>query len=278
MHVLFSFRFVFPRYSLTHWRIIGLLVAGSIVGTAAAEEVAAKEAPLKVCLVSGANEPDNYRSDSTLKALAEYLRKEYKMTCEVLVANQAGTGFENIDRLLEADAAVFFVQAKRLDAHNLSVIRRFFETGKGVVALGSTSHGWENWPEFDTEVLGAKYPRDGSVNFGKAERLIFKTHPIWDGVVNPTKVGVSLTTRRNICRFEQIAPDASVILEAETSNGTMPVAWTRMQNGKRIFHVALGYPEEAESPGYRQMIRNSLFWVTSRKPPAPKAGKKSDDC
>jgi hypothetical protein len=200
------------------------------------------------------------------------------MSCEVLVANSAGTGFENVERLLDADAAVFFVEAKKLDAHNLSVIRRFFESGKGVIAIRPTSHGWENWPDFDVEVLGAKYPRDGSANFGNAERLIFKTHPIWDGVVNPTRIGVALTTRRDIYRFEQLAPDAGVILEAETSNGTMPVAWTRTQNGKRLFHVALGYAEEVESPGYRQMIRNALFWVTNRKPPAAKAGKKSDDC
>ena len=126
--------------------------------------------PLKVCLVSGANESEGYRSDQALRGLADYLAKEQKMIYEVLVANPAGTGFENIDHLLDADAAVFFVRRKKLDEHNLGVIRRFFESGKGFVALRSTSHAWENWPEFDVEVLGARYGRNGTGNFGNVER------------------------------------------------------------------------------------------------------------
>ena len=243
----------------------------------AREPQAAPSPPLRVCLVSGANESKPYSTDASLRELADYLRTEHKMICEVLVANAAGTGFENIDRLLEADAAVFFVRRKKLDEHNLAVLRRFFASGKGVIALRSTSHGFENWPEFDAEILGARYGRDGTGNFGDAERLVFKPHAIWEGVVNPTAIGVALTTRRDIYRYSDFAPDVTVLLEAETRNGTMPVAWTRIHDRTRIFYAGLGYSEEVESPGYRQMIRNALFWVTNTKPPAPARQKKEED-
>ena len=89
---------------------------------------------------------------------------------------------------------------------------------------------------------------------------------------------MALTTRRDIYRYGEMAPDHKVILEAETKNGRMPVAWTRVHNGTRIFHVALGYADEMESPAYRQMVRNAVFWVTNTKPPAPKApAKKVED-
>lgn len=255
--------------------VSSVLVATSI---AAAETPPPPARPLRVCLVSGANESKDYRSDQTLRGLADYLQKEHKMVCEVLVANAAGAGFDNVDHLLEADAAVLFIRRKKLDAHNLEVFRKFLASGKGVIAIRSTSHGWENWADFDTQVLGAKYPRDGSGNFGNAERLLFKPHPIWDGVVNPTKLGVALTTRRDIFRYSDLAPDVNVLLEAETEKGTMPVAWTRERGNARVFYVGLGYAEEVESAGYRQMVHNALYWVTKTKPPAPKSAKKGEDC
>ncbi|MEY4938546.1 MAG: hypothetical protein RIQ93_281 [Verrucomicrobiota bacterium] len=254
--------------------VLAVLPAGSIV---AAETSSPPARPLRVCLVSGANESKDYRSDETLRGLADHLQKEYQMVCEVLVANPQGTGFNNVEHLLEADAAVLFIRRKNLGAHNLNVFRKFVASDKGVIALRSTSYGWENWAEFDTEVLGAKYPRDGSGNFGNVERLLFKPHAIWEGVVNPTKVGVALTTRRDIFRYNDFAPDVSVLLEAETEKGTMPVAWTRQRGLSRVFYVGLGYAEEVELPGYRRMVRNALYWVTNTKPPTPKAPQKGED-
>ncbi len=164
---------------------------------------AAKEAPrppLRVCLVSGANDSKPYATDTTLKELADYLRQEDRMVCEVVVMNPARTGFVSLERLLAADAAIFFVRRKTPDAAQLAILRQFFASGKGFIALRSTSHAWDNWRDFDVEVLGARYGRNGTGDFGNAERLVFKTHPIWEGVTNPTKIGVALTTRRDLYR------------------------------------------------------------------------------
>jgi hypothetical protein len=235
--------------------------------------------PLRVCLVSGANDSKPYATDTTLRDLAEYLRKEDRMVCDVVVLDAAGRNFVNLERLLAADAAIFFVRRKTPAAAQLALLRQFFASGKGFIALRSTSHAWENWPDFDVEVLGARYGRNGTGNFGDAERLIFKPHPIWEGVTNPTKIGVALTTRRDLYRYGDLASDLDIILEGETKNGRMPVAWTRTrEGGGRLFHVALGYAEEVAMPGYRRMVRNALYWVTRTPLPADKAvTKKSGD-
>jgi len=117
---------------------------------------AAPRPPLRVCLVSGANDSKPYATDTTLKELADYLRKEDRMVCEVVVMNPAGTGFVSLERLLAADAAIFFVRRKTPDAAQLAILRQFFASGKGFIALRSTSHAWDNWRDFDVEVLGAR--------------------------------------------------------------------------------------------------------------------------
>lgn len=240
---------------------------------------AAPRPPLRVCLVSGANDSKPYATDTTLKQLADYLRKEDRMVREVVVMNPAGTGFVSLERLLAADAAIFFVRRKTPDAAQLAILRQFFASGKGFIALRSTSHAWDNWRDFDVEVLGARYGRNGTGDFGNAERLVFKTHPIWEGVTNPTKIGVALTTRRDLYRYDEWAPDLDIILEGETTNGRMPVAWTRTgEGGARLFHVALGYAEEVAMPGYRRMVRNALYWVTKTPVPVDRpAAKKTED-
>lgn len=212
--------------------------------------------PIQICLVSGANDSKPYRTDESLAGLAQYLESEHGMRCTLLVLNDTGTGFREIDRLLTSDAAIFFVRRKTPDAHNLEVLRRFFSSGKGFVALRSTSHAWENWPDFDTEVLGAKYGGVKGGNFGNVERLLYRPHPIWAGAGD-------FDTRCDIYRYGPVAPDVDVILEGENSNGRMPVAWTREYRGARVFHFALGYAYDVEKPAFRRIVANGVRWVAA---------------
>src|SRR5688572_15047784 len=89
---------------------------------------------LRVCLVSGA---ETYESDQAFAGLAEYLEREQGMKCEVLSFNSDGTTLPGIERLLEADTAVFHVRRKTLNLEHLAVLKKFFASGKGFVALRS---------------------------------------------------------------------------------------------------------------------------------------------
>jgi type 1 glutamine amidotransferase len=215
-------------------------------------------APLRVCLVSGANDSAPYSTDKTLTDLARYLEADHGMKCTVLVLNAAKTGFDHIDALLDADAAIFFVRRKVPDAHNLAELRKFFSSGKGFLALRSTSHAWENWPDFDAEILGAKYGGPQGGNFGNADKLIYKSHPIWAGAED-------FDTRCDLYRYGPVAPDVTVIMEGENKNGRMPVAWIREHHGARLFHLALGYAYDVEKPSFRRIVANALRWVSEPK-------------
>ena len=210
---------------------------------------------LRVCLVSGA---ETYKSDEAFAALATYLQREHGMQCEVLSFSRDGTALPGIERLLEADTAVFHVRRKTLNPADLAVLKRFFASGKGFVALRSTSHGWENWKDFDREVLGMKYGGPGGNNFGNAEKLHFMRHPVWE----ETK---GMDTKKDIYRVSEPAADITVILEGETKNGRMPVAWTRPHHQSRLVYIGLFY--ELDQPPFRRAIENSIRWLT-----APKSG------
>lgn len=226
-----------------------------VPSTPAADSAAPR--PLRICLVSGANDSAPYSTDAALAALARYLETEHKMTCTVLTWDAASAGFKNIDRLLEADAAVFFVRRKTPNAHNLDVLRRFFASGKGFVALRSTSHAWENWPDFDAEVLGAKYGGAKGGNFGNVDKLTRNPHPIWVGTED-------FDTKCDIYRYGPVAADVQVLMEGQNQNGVMPVGWTRVHRGARLFHLALGYAYDMEKPSFRRIVANGLRWVSEK--------------
>jgi type 1 glutamine amidotransferase len=238
--------------------LVTLLTA---VTTAPAASTPAGKRPLRVVLVSGA---ETYDSDQSFSDLAEYLRGEHGMDCEVLTMSPDQKSIAGIERLLEADTALFHVRRKTLDAKNLAVLKQFFASGKGFVALRSTSHGWENWRDFDTQVLGAKYGGPGGNNFGLATQLHFKEHPIWQGVNG-------LDTKRDLYRMTEFAPDVTVILEGETKHGRVPVGWTRPHYSSRLFYLALGYQQEMEHPAFRRTMANALYWVTE---PAAAPGRR----
>lgn len=233
-----------------------LAVTSAVVSSASAADSPAQR-PLRICLVSGSQDSKPYSTDDSLAALARYLEAEHKMTCTVLRWDAASAGFKGIEKLLEADAAVFFVRRKTPNAHNLDVLRKFFASGKGFVALRSTSHAWENWPDFDAEVLGSKYGGAKGGNFGNVDKLTRKPHPIWAGTED-------FDTNCDIYRYGPVAPDVQVIMTGENQNGVMPVAWTRVHRGARLFHLALGYAYDLEKPSFRRIVANALRWVSEK--------------
>jgi type 1 glutamine amidotransferase len=240
-----------PRLNIRWRNFLAALVAGVVVASMEAAGAGGTPRPLRVALVSGA---ETYHSDEAFAALGQYLQREHGMRCEVLSFGTDPTSLNGIERLLEADTAVFHVRRKTPKPEQLAILKRFFASGKGFVALRSTSHGWENWPEFDREVLGMKYGGPGGNNFGDAEKLHFKPHPIWDGTAG-------LDTKKDLYRLTEPSADITVILEGETKNGRVPVAWTRPHHGGRLFYMALFY--EIDQPPFQRAMANALRWVTA---------------
>ncbi|MEY4940933.1 MAG: hypothetical protein RIQ93_2668, partial [Verrucomicrobiota bacterium] len=127
--------------------LLTMLLGAGVLRAAGADRI-------RVALVSGA---PTYNSDAILAKAQRHLEALYPFDCTLIAANPTGEGFDRMERLLDADVALFFVRRRTPPAETLAIVRKFVDSGKGIVAVGPSSHAWQEWPTFDVDVLGAKY-------------------------------------------------------------------------------------------------------------------------
>lgn len=222
----------------------------------------ADAAPLRVCLVSGSFE---YDSDASLTAYAAWLETHYEVECTLLKA----TGWAEIpglEALEKCDAALFFTRRLRLEGESLERIKAYCRAGKPVVAVRTASHGFQNWLEFDKEVLGGNYQGhyDEGLTLEAHVPALMKTHPILGGV-GPIR------SRYSLYKSRPLAEDAELLMSGSTpmADGDEPLAWTRVQHGGRVFYTSLGGAGDFEGASFKRLLANALYWAAQRGP-APK--------
>lgn len=209
---------------------------------------------LKVCLISGA---PLYESDASLTAFSEYLEANYFVACTLLKAPDKShlPGLEALDG---CDVALFFTRRMEIDGESLARITKYCRSGRGVVAVRTASHGFQNWLEFDKEILGGNY--DGHFDKGPTATLTIcaeaEDHPIVKGLGE-------LKSRSSLYKTAPLAPDATCLMRASTwqSRGAQPAAWVRIVNSKRVFYWSFGGPQDFQNASFRKMLANALFWA-----------------
>jgi type 1 glutamine amidotransferase len=217
--------------------------------------------PLRICLVSGSAE---YESDSSLTAFQAYLDARYPVQTTLLKAQ----GFETlpgVEALDDCDVALFFTRRLTIDGQALATVKRYCESGKPIVAVRTASHGFQNYLEFDHQVLGGHYQG----HFGNGPEQVVTVlpeqaeHPLLRGVAN------TLRSKYSLYKTAPLADDAQLLMTGETteSGGSQPVSWIREHAGGRVFYTALGGLADFENDDFRQLLVNALYWTAHREPP-----------
>lgn len=213
--------------------------------------------PLKICLVSGSAE---YHSDDSLARYKEHLESRYNVKCVLIKA----IGFDRLpglDALDDCDAALFFTRRLRVEGESLERVKKYCRSGKPVVAVRTASHGFQNWLEFDKEILGGNY--NNHFGDGPTQKTVHaesaKDHPILNGVDK-------IVSRYSLYKTGPIAEDATLLMTASTPDQStpQPSAWAREVNGGRVFYTALGGPQDFENAAFQKMLANALFWTARR--------------
>lgn len=212
--------------------------------------------PLKVVFISGSF---LYNSDEVLGKYKEWLEDSYPVSVTIVSAAD-WDDLPGLEALDDCDVALFYTRRLRIDGEQLQQIRQYVEGGRPVVAVRTASHGFENWPEFDKEVLGGDYQRHFEEGPVTQMSLIEETHPVLDGIEPFTSVST-------LYRNPDIAADCTVLLNGTTKDGTQPVAWTRERTG-RVFYTSLGGAEDFEDAAFRRLIANGLYWAASSAVPS----------
>lgn len=235
--------------------LFGVFVAASLLLSSV--QAAQAQADLRVCLIAGVRN-DAYDNSGSLTRVKAYLEKNYRVACTLVNPTADGTAFQGLEALDEADAAVLFVRRMTLPEDQLARIRKFVNSGKGVVGLRTTSHAFNEWTTFDVDVLGAKY----GMHFGPATRVNVIPHVI-------TRGGSGFATDKDIYKYSELAPDVKVIIEASNEKGSMPVAWARERaKGGRVVYVGFGFDEEFQKEAFLRIIADGVIWAAGKDPAA----------
>jgi len=238
-----------------------LLMAGAVA-------TAADPAPLKVCLVSGSEE---YKSDDSLAAFRDHLEANYPASCTLLKARGFGD-LPGLAALQDCDVALVFTRRLTIGGEQLALVKKYVEAGRPLVAVRTASHGFQNWPAFDKDVLGGNYR--GHYRNDLTMRATVAPgaagHPVLDGVRMIASLG-------SLYKTSPPAADARVLLVGSSPEGTEPAAWAREVKDQRIVYTSLGSRGDFENATFKRLLANSLFWAARRdlvrNPPAVPADR-----
>ena len=208
---------------------------------------------LNVVLIAGVKN-DAYDNEPSLKRVQDFLEKTYNVKCAWVRPGADGASLQNLEALEKADTAVLLVRRMTIPANQLAQIKRYCESGKGLVGIRTATHALNEWPTFDVDVFGAKYGN----HFGPVQSLSIKQHAV-------TRQAADFQTTKDMYKYEVKSPDVQVLIEGKNDQGTMPAAWVRESPKGRVFYVGFGLNEEFEKPAFWRLIGSAVIWTAHQR-------------
>jgi putative heme-binding domain-containing protein len=210
---------------------------------------------LKVALISGSLE---YKSDDTLPVFQKLLEDKYPVEC-VRMFRKTDTDIPGLDKLAECDVAIFFTRRLKIDGEQLKAVKAYCESGKPVIGIRTSSHGFQNWLEMDKDVFGGNYKG----HFGAGPKCetkatdAGKNHPILKGVKPFESEG-------SLYKNPDLPKDVTVLLTGTAKENTEPIAWVRERKvgdkTQRVFYTSLGHPKDFDDENFTRLLRNAIGW------------------
>ncbi len=229
-----------------------------------------KNEPLKMVFVSGSNE---YSSNISLEKYKNYLENNYE-NVQIALLKAGGelkfrgeySDLQGLEALDNCDVALFFTRRLTIDGEQLEAVKRYATSGRPIVGIRTASHGFQNWLEFDTLVLGGNY--DDHYGDGPPVQIKInseaKNHPVLKGIDD-------FSSEYSLYKTSPVASDAEVLIsgtipfEGPERFKAEPVAWTRTFKGARVCYISLGGLSDWDNPAFRQLVTNALFWTANRE-------------
>src|SRR6266446_1302485 len=110
--------------------------------------------PLNICLLSACAE---YDSDTSLGGFQNYLESHYRIRTHRAFGQDKGDGLPGLDALDTSDLIIIFTRRIKLPPLQLEQIRKYIASGRPIIGVRTASHAFENYLEFDHDVLGGGY-------------------------------------------------------------------------------------------------------------------------
>lgn len=212
-----------------------------------------------IVFVSGEYE---YKSKETLPVFARELAKKYDVKTVMLARpedpkRETIPGLEALDK---ADLVVLFIRRMTLPETELQKFKKYVESGKPVVGIRTASHSFQNWKEFDRDVLGGNYHNHHGNKLKTTVSLVPETagHPILRGVTGFISDG-------SLYRNTPLREGTTMLLRGKVEGfPPEPVAWTHTRNGARVFYTSLGHPNDFKEESFVNLLENGISWALNQ--------------
>lgn len=213
-----------------------------------------------IVLVSGEFE---YKSAETLPGLKQKLEAQLGAKCVYLArpADPKAQTIAGLEALDTADLAILFIRRMTLPEEQLAHFKKFAASGKPIIGLRTASHAFENWKEWDREVLGGNYQNHHNNQLATTIRVApdAANHPILQGVAK------EFASPGSLYRNSPLPPGATVLLMGSVEGKPAePVAWTRSHHGAAVFYTSLGHPGEFGTELFDRLLLNAVKWALAQ--------------
>ncbi|MCM8534389.1 MAG: ThuA domain-containing protein [Lentisphaeraceae bacterium] len=223
------------------------------------------------------NSKNEYSTDVTLSNFCETVLKEDFNISYIKPLESNPNYLKNLQDIQDADLLIISTWRLALEKHQLQLIKSYIESGKPIIALRTTTHGFSlrnnakgpegstQWPTFDQEILGCKYTGHSAntlLTHVSLEKKMQKNELL--NKVNP------FIARSWLYKVSPLNPKAEILLWGKTTAGEKePVAWTyKPTTGNKVFTTTLGHQEDFLKESFVRLLTNAVHWSLDSKAPS----------
>lgn len=234
---------------------------------------------------------EGYKTAESLPAFAKAHLQPLGFRTEFIFADKKDpNSFPNLDVIKQADLLFLSVRRKTLPAAQMKLIREYLDSGKPLMAVRTSSHGFSlskgkpadgyvEWKGFDKEVLGGEYAGDfnNKTPTDVTTQLRAEQNPIMATVRNKY-----FRSKGSMYKSINLKGSTKILLRGlsrvEGQPVQMPVAWTNTYKKSRVFYTSLGHASDFKINTFTHTLVNAVYWCLKRTPPqVDVAGKISRD-
>ncbi len=153
-----------------------------------------------------------------------------------------------------------------LDEQGKATVRKWVESGKGVVVLHHALATFNNWEWWWKDVVGGRYlmkPDGGMPASTYNHDQIINVYP--QGSHPVLKNVPEMQLMDETYKGQWFAPGINVLLKTDHPKSDPVLAWISSYKGARVVVIQLGHDRWSHlNPGYRQLVRNAVMWAAGR--------------
>jgi len=196
-----------------------------------------------------------YFADGRLLALRKHLRMRGPVTCEPVFGGPACDDPADMEDPHACDCLMLIGQPAKIDRGQLRRVRNHCRRGGAVIGVRTAGQGSPPWAELEGEIFGGNYRGDYANESTEVEIVAAaKNHPVLAGVEPFVSPG-------SLQKNPRIAADATLLLTGACPGHVQPVAWTRLDHGRRVFYTSLGHQRDFRQASFLRLLANAVFWA-----------------